>query len=247
MAHTNLDAVFLQKRIENLRNDRSTSFYKFYPLRAIAVNSGSHMAAFTELEDQLLDLSKNISQLEIEVRGGKNRIGNQVEVDMAGDDDQIRGYLKVSMVLTSKLDALGDDITRLKLGWEQDESLDAITIPDGVDLQLATPTANNTPVATERTRMSPKPRNVLSPASAGVVKIKKEEKPPKKFIVKHWAPPGFHYVRPVRFFSILPMHFECRVLIIIAALSAKQEARREGRCKFGQFEKRPGFVRDRGS
>jgi hypothetical protein len=227
MAQTNLDAVFLQKRIENLRNDRSTSLYKFYPLRSIAVHSSSHMAAFTELEDQLLDLSTEISQLEIEVRGGKNRVANQVEVDMACDDDQIRGHLKVSLALTSKLDALGDDITRLKLGWEQDKSLDAITTPDAVDLQLATPTANHTPVAIERSRASPKPKNVLSPVSAGVVKIKKEEKPPrKKLIVKHWAPPGFHYVRLVRFLSII-LRIPCTNHYCSITGGIKSEARRE--------------------
>jgi hypothetical protein len=190
----NLDEILLENHIETLRNDRPVASYKLNLLRSNTTSSVLHMARFNELEDQLLDLARQISQLDDEVRRRKYSV--EIE-DLAADDDQIRTELKSSMALLSKLDMVGDDIIALKLGLEQKAGLIAITPAVEVNGQPATSTVSSAPVDAKRRKPIPKPRTILSPESGGVVKIKKEEKPPKKVVVKPFMPEGYYFVQAV--------------------------------------------------
>jgi len=130
-----------------------------------------------------------------------------VEAASDAEDDQIRGDLKTTMGLISRLDNLNEEVTRLKINLEQKEKPLNPQPAGEAEVQQAAPpiaavAAHDEPAAKKR-KMSHESEVTVTLRSAKA-DIKKEEGVPKKAKQVQWAPEGYYFVKAVRSLSAPP-------------------------------------------
>lgn len=198
--YSHMDKVLLDRNIETLREDRYALTSKLNFVRGAASKSNSHLSTFNDLENRLIDLTRQVHHLETQSRSNDKGAEEGGEIGDGGSE-QVRNDLKTSMGLTSASDILSEDITRFKVGLEQTEKVDAKVSESGqlASVQIANqPAALNvvaTPepedeLATAKTRTSPRLKTKKQ-LQAFSPKIMKEAKVVKKMQNIQWAPVGY--------------------------------------------------------
>jgi hypothetical protein len=101
----------LQRILSALKETKLTLTFKLNLLRSAAASSPTHLAIFDNLVDRLVDSGSKMWILE---EGVKEREASLY----FEDDDDVRSSLKKAMELVGTMDALGEEIMRLKIALE---------------------------------------------------------------------------------------------------------------------------------
>ena len=190
----------LTRTITTLKETKLTLNFKLNLLRSSAASSLAYLSIFEGLVDRLVDVGSKIWVLEEKLKDKKAGMGEALFAD--GDGDEVKSALKEALALCATLDALGEEVMRLKFTMEATQtSADTATGVVIFDRELLVNSGNisNAP-ATKKQKFDPAsqiPKAQPPSASSAPVAIKEEPEVPKKTKLSHWAPEGYYYVKAV--------------------------------------------------